>query len=346
MSHTTAIIPAHNEEASIGAAIDSVRDQVDQVIVVADNCTDLTPHVAIGHGAEVFETVDNTTKKAGGLNQLLAHLLPSLEDTDYVFVMDADGTIDPGFMDAAKRCFDADPMLGGISGTFRGGPGGGFVGTMQRNEYARYARDVRRLKGKALVLTGTAAVFRVVTLRHVVLARRAGDLPHGGGQVYDTNVLTEDNELTLALMHLGWKILAPKDCTLTTEVMETWADLAKQRLRWKRGAFENLRDYGFTKITAAYWGRQALSLISVVATLAYLGTTGLTIALGMFTMQPLWLGVTVVFATERAVTVHTRGWRHQLYALLLIVEMPFDLYLQAVQARAFMEVATGRKATW
>ena len=88
--------------------------------------------------------------------------------------------------------------------------GGGFVGTCQRNEYARYARDVRRLKGRALVLTGTATAFRVSTLRDVLRARHDGRLPHRSrGQVYDTNVLTEDNELTLALMHRGWKILAP-----------------------------------------------------------------------------------------------------------------------------------------
>ena len=186
-----------------------------------------------------------------------------LHADDFVLVMDADGTLDAGFVDAARTKFEADPKLGGVSGTFRGDTGGGFVGTMQRNEYARYARDVRRLKGRALVLTGTAAMFRVLTLRDVLDGRADGRLPHGGGKVYDTNVLTEDNELTLALLHLGWKILAPRDCTLTTEIMETWGDLAKQRLRWKRGAFENLRDYGFNRITASYWGRQALSLVSV-----------------------------------------------------------------------------------
>ena len=66
-----------------------------------------------------------------------------------------------------------------------------------------------------------------------------------------------------------WHILAPKECLLTTEVMETWGDLARQRLRWKRGAFENLRDYGLTRITVPYWGRQLLSLVSVLATLLY-----------------------------------------------------------------------------
>ena len=252
-----ALIPAHNEQISIEAAVESVQDQVDRVIVVADNCTDATVALASATGAEVLETEGNADKKAGALNQALDRLLPELDDDDFVFVMDADGTIDAGFMDAARAKFDSDPELGGVSGTFRGGPGGRFVGTMQRNEYARYARDVRRLKGRALVLTGTATAFRVSTLRDVLRGRHDGRLPHGGGKVYDTNVLTEDNELTLALLHLGWKILAPRDCTLDDR---SNGNLGRAGVssgpRWKRGAFENLRDYGFTRITASYWGRR------------------------------------------------------------------------------------------
>jgi poly-beta-1,6-N-acetyl-D-glucosamine synthase len=79
-------------------------------------------------------------------------------------------------------------------------------------------------------------------------------LPGGAAQVYDTSVLTEDNELTLALLHLGYKVVSPKGCRLTTEVMEPWRDLYRQRLRWKRGPIETLRDYGLTRVTARYRG--------------------------------------------------------------------------------------------
>ena len=116
-------------------------------------------------------------------------------------------------------------------------------------------------------------------------------------------MLTEDNELTLALRHLGWRILAPKQCLLTTEVMETWRDLARQRLRWKRGAFENLGDYGLTRITAPYWGRQLLSLVSVVATLIYLLVLVWTIAAGEWHWQAFWVAVTGSFVLEGVGTV-------------------------------------------
>jgi cellulose synthase/poly-beta-1,6-N-acetylglucosamine synthase-like glycosyltransferase len=347
-SRLIALMPAHNEAAGITAALDSVQSQpgIDTVIVVSDNSTDDTAAIARSRGAQVFETKDNVHKKAGALNQALGHFLPKLEEHDYMLVMDADSILDPDFVPEARRYFAGDAGLGGISGTFRGASGGGFVGMLQRNEYARYARDVRRLRGRALVLTGTASVFRVSALRDVLHARHDGRLPYAGGNIYDEKVLTEDNELTLALMHLGWHILAPKECLLTTEVMETWSDLARQRLRWKRGAFENLGDYGLTRITAPYWGRQLLSLLSVVATLVYLLTLSWTLAIGEFHWQPVWMAVTGIFVIERVVTVRSRGWRQMLIAAPIVIEMVFDVFLQLVQAWAFAQIALRRKATW
>lgn len=344
----TVLIPAHNEEQGIKPAIQSILDQrlpADRIIVVADNCSDATPDIARAMGCEVFETVDNEHKKAGGLNQAYRSIEAELDDDDYVFVMDADSLVDPTFLEVAVAHLCADHSLGGVGGTFRGGPGGGFVGMLQRNEYARYARDVRRLKGKVLVLTGTATLFRVTALRDVIQARSEDELP--GDYLYDTKVLTEDNELTLALLHRGWTIKSPMGCTLETEVMPTWGDLAKQRLRWKRGALENLFDYGLTRHTWRYWGRQALSLVSTIVTLLYFITiVGSVWATGSLEFQPFWLGVTAIFAAERVITVRARGIGQMLLAAPVFIEMVFDVYLQAVQARAIWQSAFRKQTQW
>jgi biofilm PGA synthesis N-glycosyltransferase PgaC len=71
--------------------------------------------------------------------------------------MDADSVLAPTFTrEAAQRLGEG---VGGVGGVFTGRPGGGFVGMLQRNEYARYERDTARLKGKVLLLTGTATLF-------------------------------------------------------------------------------------------------------------------------------------------------------------------------------------------
>ncbi|MGP3956104.1 glycosyltransferase family 2 protein [Nonomuraea sp. 3N208] len=344
----TALIPAHNEAGQIAESIDSLRFQTrppDRVIVIADNCFDATADIARGRGAEVYETVGNVHKKAGGLNQVLDRLLHFLGPDDAILVMDADSALDRGFVQAGLAYLSGG-RYAAVGGTFTGKDGGGFVGMLQRNEYVRYARDVRRLQGKALVLTGTATLFRALTLQQVVAARRAGRLP-GAGHVYDVRVLTEDNELTLAILHLGLRILAPRECTLTTEVMPTWRELFRQRLRWKRGALENLTDYGWTKVTRPYWGRQLLSLIGVVVVFLYLGTVVGSIAVtGDLRIQPVWVAITVIFMVERVVTVRARGPRQMLLAGLLFVEMVFDVFLQIVQAKAFWEAAWHRERKW
>ncbi|MGA9745841.1 MAG: glycosyltransferase family 2 protein [Nocardioides sp.] len=345
-----AVLPAHDEEASIAASLASLHRQTcppHEILVLADNCTDRTAEVARAHGARVIETVDNDHKKAGALNQGLSDLLDDAADDDLVLVMDADSVLHRGFVEGAVHRLDRDPGLGGVGGTFDGSPGGGLLGTFQRNEFARYARDVRRLRGKALVLTGTASVFRAGVLRHVRRARVQGELPDraGLGQVYDVHVLTEDNELSLALMHLGYRILAPKECTLETEVMTTWGDLARQRGRWKRGALENLADYGFTSITAPYWGRQLLAVLGVLATVVYLASLTWGVLVG-FRLHPFWIAASGVFILERVITVRARGWRQMMLASPLVVEMVYDVFLQLVQARAFAQALSGAERRW
>lgn len=343
-----ALIPAHNEEHQIEDAVLSLRLQEtppDLVVVCADNCTDGTAARAEAAGATVFETVDNLQKKAGALNQVLDILLPELTDEDAVLVMDADSVLAPTFVAEAKR--HLRDGVGGVGGVFTGRSGGGFVGMLQRNEYARYARDVARLKGRVLVLTGTATLFSAKTLRHVVQARVEGLLPGGSDQVYDTNVLTEDNELTLALLHLGYQVVSPKGCRLTTEVMTSWRDLYRQRLRWKRGAVENLRDYGLTRVTARYWGRQLFTFVGIVVTLAYLASLGLSLALlGTIDVQPLWLAVTGIFIAERVVTVRSRGPLQMALAGVLLVEMSFDFFLQGVHLKALWDAALNTERSW
>lgn len=273
---------------------------------------------------------------------------PDAAADDLVLVQDADSSLDEGFLSGAAHHVQSDHRLGAVGGTFRGDPGGGLVGHLQRNEYARYARDVRRLQGKCLVVTGTAAMFRAATLRRISEARLDGRVPRGDGRggIYDTTVLTEDNELTFAILHLGYQVLSPKECTLTTEVMPTWRALWNQRLRWKRGAIENCVQYGITRITWRYWGRQLLTLAGVLIAFLYLGSLAVSIVgQGRVDVQPFWLAVTGVFVLKRAITVRDRGWRHMVAAATMY-ELLYDVFSPCVHARAYLDAALRRERRW
>ena len=345
------LIPAHNESEGITETVTALSRQIrppDEILVVSDNSTDNTVDLAERAGAQVTETVANSSKKAGALNQALATVLPRLQEDDFVLVQDADSVLDPGFIESALSHLAADDRLGAVGGVFRGQDGGGFVGHLQRNEYARYARDVRRLKGRCLVVTGTAAVFRASTLQHVRSARLSGEIPAGDGKggIYDTTVLTEDNEISFALMHLGYKILSPKGCTLTTEVMPTWRQLWNQRLRWKRGAIENCVQYGLTRVTAPYWARQLVTMLGVLVTAVYLATVIWSLVVfGSLNIQPFWLALTGVFAAERVITLRDRGPVRQMIASTLY-ELPFDIFLQICHGKAYLDSVTKRERRW
>ncbi|NDL58603.1 glycosyltransferase [Phytoactinopolyspora mesophila] len=336
----TVLIPAHNEEDRIAAALESVNHQsrpADRVIVVADNCTDGTATTAQRLGADVVETVGNTHKKAGALNQTLAALLPAMAAHHVVLVMDADSAIVPRFLETATETLHRDQKIGAVGGIFLGEPGGGLLGELQRNEYARYQRQIARRHGDALVLTGTATLHRVDVLTRLLESR---------GQVYDTSALTEDNEITLAIKSMGLRCVSPPECIVVTEVMPGWRDLWRQRLRWQRGALENLRAYGLTRVTRPYAVQQAGMAFGVLAMWLYLAYTAYIVTSGQFGLQPIWTPLGLIFVAERVVTVWHRGPRARLLAAPLVVEWVYDLFLQGVLMRSALDIALRKPATW
>jgi poly-beta-1,6-N-acetyl-D-glucosamine synthase len=368
----TVLIPAHNEgtpkrrvvrnrrrtartddrgiiTAPLTECLNSLERQSvspDRVVVLADNCVDDTVELARQAGVDVFTTVDNQDKKAGALNQWLGRHLDGLTADDLVLVMDADSELDPDFVSNAlgyiRQGYDA------VGGIFLGKDGGGLVGMFQRNEYARYARDVARKNGRTLVLTGTATLFVAEALQDVVAGRRSGEIPGAGAvpTVYDTTALTEDNELTFALLHLDKHVIAPPECTLRTEVMETWSDLRRQRFRWKRGAIENNAHYGLTRHTLKYQLLQWWSAVGIVVTVVYLSTLGWAIASGHLRLVVFWILVTGIYSLERVITVRARGPKQMLIASVLLIEMPYDLTLQIVQAKAFVAALFRTERRW
>ncbi|WP_218938044.1 glycosyltransferase [Actinomyces culturomici] len=345
----TVCVPAHNEADRIQATLDSLCAQdgaPERIIVVTDNCTDRTVEIARAAGVDVFETIDNTHKKAGGLNQCLTGLLPTLGNNDCVMVMDADTVLDQGFLAEARRRLTADRALMTVGGLFYGEDGGGLLGLCQRNEYTRYSRDIERRQGKVFVLTGTATVFRARALR-TVAQERGRLLPGTPGDVYDTAALTEDNEMTIALKSLGALMISPSNCRVVTEVMTTWKALWNQRLRWQRGALENLGTYGLTPQTSRYWSQQLGIGYGVLALLAYFVMMAImALSLAQWVWFPFWLAVGGVFALERVVTAWKGGWAARFLAVLVIPELIYATYLNIVFCKGCLDILRAKQAEW
>jgi biofilm PGA synthesis N-glycosyltransferase PgaC len=207
---------------------------------------------------------------------------------------------------------------------------------LQRNEYLRYAHDLRRRAGRAEVITGTAGLFKVAVLQEVVAFR--GPSVETGKFVYDHTAWTEDNELTTAIKSLGYRCASPAACTVRTELMPTVRTLYFQRLRWQRGALDTLRNYGLTETTAPYFVRQVMIHIGIlffpffvtVVVLALLET-------GEFPWSWPWFFVSSIVAIERVWTVRKGGHRAVLLAMLIVPEILYDLFLHVVYVRALVD---------
>jgi len=88
------IIPARNEELSIGKVVGSVIELVDEVIVVDNGSTDATPHIASNAGAKVISV------EAPGYGRACLAGIDAAEPYDIIVFMDGDAADDPDDLNA------------------------------------------------------------------------------------------------------------------------------------------------------------------------------------------------------------------------------------------------------
>lgn len=95
------LIPAHDEEAVVGnllsdLAAQDYRDDLIDVTVVADHCSDATTAVARDHGVTVAERSEGVPGKGEALSWYLDRESPGAEDV--VLVLDADNRVSPDLL--------------------------------------------------------------------------------------------------------------------------------------------------------------------------------------------------------------------------------------------------------
>lgn len=108
------IIPAYNEEESLGRVIQSVREAVPtaDVVVINDGSTDATPHIAEDHGAALVSLPYNL---GIGAAMQTGFLFARERGYDVAVQVDGDGQHDPREIEAlltALRAGNADVVIG------------------------------------------------------------------------------------------------------------------------------------------------------------------------------------------------------------------------------------------
>jgi cellulose synthase/poly-beta-1,6-N-acetylglucosamine synthase-like glycosyltransferase len=142
-------------------------------------------------------------------------------------------------------------------------------------------------------------------------------------------------------------MVSPMQCRVVTEVMPTVRALWRQRMRWQRGALENVGAYGLTRATLIYWLQQLGIGYGTIALNAYLFLVVVTVlAADSFEVVWFWAAIGMIFVVERIVTAWAAGWRGRALAAPLVIELAYDLVLQAVYLKSLIDIATGSAAGW
>jgi cellulose synthase/poly-beta-1,6-N-acetylglucosamine synthase-like glycosyltransferase/spore germination protein YaaH/peptidoglycan/xylan/chitin deacetylase (PgdA/CDA1 family) len=228
-SPVTVLVPAYNESKVIARTIEAIlhSDHPDvHVLVLDDGSHDDTAAIA-----QVIANRDPRvrviTKPNGGKADALNVGFRAAK-TDIVVVIDADTIILPTTISRLVAPF-VDEKIDAVCGNVQVGNTVNFLTRIQDVEYVtcqnydRRAFDVLNCIG---VVPGATGAWR----RQAVL--------NAGGYSHDT--LTEDADLTIAVLRNGHRIVYAPEAKSVTEVPSTFGTLYKQRFRWAYGTFQTL----------------------------------------------------------------------------------------------------------
>lgn len=326
------LVPAHNEEAVIGHTLRALREDLrpqDQVLVVADRCTDGTAAIADGEGAQVLERGENEEPGRAAARQAgLEHAL--LLDWDAIVMIDADSIIEPGFFEACER------------GLATGAPA-----LQARSEAAVGSRLVDHLSVAAATLQGVLMPRGRDRLGLLVRLR-------GTGMVIRRDLLerfrfrspaSEDLWYSLDMCLAGVLPRHVEEARLRSLNVSTWHDAGVQRVRYEAGRMSAAREFvvpllerhDLPSIEAAWFlctPPYAIAGLSLIAGLT-LATLAGTVVLSFVFLALLVLLVLVLVLALLEARVGWRTW------LVLLIAPWFLPWKAVVQLRALFSLRRG-----
>ena len=324
------LISARNEENVIDQLCDCIRaqdypEELIDIYVVADNCTDDTKGVARDHGAIVYERFN---KQFVGKGYALSELLNYINDTvgfdayEGYFVVDADNILEPDYVREMNKCFDEGERL--------------IIGYRNSKNYGDnwissgyslwFLRESRQLNGVRSVLRTSSEIKGTGFLRPTDIIKRQGGWIH--------HLLIEDVQFTIESVLQGEKVAYCDTAILydeqPTDFMTSWW----QRKRWCRGYLQILKRYTFKLIGAFFKGKGfsnydmlmamspaffisvaavAVNILGLILTLvldphAFLGSliSSLALGAGSYLLFALVAFITVLTENKR---IHATTWQ-------------------------------------
>ena len=231
------LISARNEKNVIGQLIDSIHAQdypqeLIDVYVVADNCTDNTAEIAAAKGATVYQRFNkNQIGKGYAMEFLTEQIRADKQSLCYYnayLIVDADNLLEPNYLTEMDKCFSAGNRIITSHRNTKN-----FSDNWISSSYALwFMHEARNLQmprdffGTSCNVSGTG--FMV----HSEIFEKQGGWKHF--------LLTEDLEFSIDKIIQGEKIAYCDSAMFYDEQPVTFMQSVKQRERWAKGYIQVL----------------------------------------------------------------------------------------------------------
>jgi len=288
----TVVMPAHNEEGTVGDTVAHVLSQLeenDRLIVIADNCSDETAAEATNAGAMTWERTDPERRGKGYAISFAVDRL-SADPPPVVILIDADCRVEEGLIDRIARAAVENERPIQSRYLFVAPAGSGRI--CQISSFACLVRNYVRPLGLDRLgfpchLTGSGMAFRW------------DDLASAPGQAGN---IVEDLSLGLELAISGKEPMLCENAIVRSELPIIGGAARAQRKRWEHGQLATLVEFVPRLLREALAQRRpslfALALDLVVPPLAFLILLNIVmlipnLTLGLWQGQYLPLGISL-----------------------------------------------------
>jgi cellulose synthase/poly-beta-1,6-N-acetylglucosamine synthase-like glycosyltransferase len=225
----TVVIPAYNEEKTIGDTIDSINAQdypLKKIIVVDDCSTDSTSAIAMSKGVMVLKTPKNTGKKASAQRYGFDHV-----DTPIAIVVDADTILEKDALELVIQPLSDKNALSAC----------GYVVPQKMDTFWERMRTVEYFYSLGIYKTAQENMGCPMVSSGCFTAFRMDALQKLGG--FPENNIAEDMAITWMGHMNGYHIYYVKDAICYPKDPENFQQYKQQIMRWYRGMFQCVHDF-------------------------------------------------------------------------------------------------------
>lgn len=268
-----AVIAARNEEAVIGDLVRSLKaqrypDELFDVYVIPNNCTDDTEQTAKDAGAKILRCAEPVSTKGDALRQAFTQL-SGMRRYDAYCVFDADNLVDPMFFHHVNNARQAgyhaaqgfrdskNPFDSWVSGSM----------SLFFCFMSRFFNESRARLGLSSHLNGTGYMVSDALIRDIG---------------WNTQTLTEDLELSALCALHGYKIGWMPRARIYDEQPKRFWDSAVQRRRWTAGSLQCMRRYAIKLIRRRTPVSLDMACLFLGNLLNYVGIVSGIISMAMF----------------------------------------------------------------